>query len=42
MKVELTEDPDIQLAKEVLGSEARLPAVRAVERAKIWQYVNRK
>ena len=48
----LHEDHDIQLAIEVLGSEpycfkpwdmwARLPAVRAVERAKIWQYVDRK
>ena len=52
MKMELTEDHDIQLAKEVLVSEpyrfkprvvyARLPAVRTVERAKIWQYVKRK
>ena len=52
MKMELTEDHDIQLAKEVLVSEpyrfkpkavyARLPAVRTVKRAKIWQYVDRK
>ena len=52
MKMEWTEDHDIQLAKEFLGSEpyrfkpravyARLPAVRTVKRAKIWQYVDRK
>ena len=52
MKMEWTEDHDIQLAKEVLVSEpypfkpravqARLPAVRTVKRAKIWQYVDRK
>ena len=52
MKMEWTEDHDIQLVKEVLVSEpyrfkpravqARLPAVRTVKRAKIWQYVDRK
>ena len=48
MKMEWPEDHDIQLAKDVLVSEpyrfkpravyARLPAVRTVKRAKIWQY----
>ena len=55
MKMEGTEDNNIQLAKDVLGSEpyvplqalscvgeARLPAVRTVERAKIWQYADHK
>ena len=55
MKIEGTEDHNIQLAKDVRGSEpyvplqalscvgeARLPAVRTVERAKIWQYVDGK
>ena len=52
MKMEWNEDRDFQLAKEFLVSEpylfkpravwARLPAVRTVKRAKIWQYVGRK
>ena len=52
MKMEWTEDHDFQLAKEFLVSEpyrfkpravwARLPAVRTVKRAKMWQYVDRK
>ena len=52
MKMEWTEDHDFQLAKEFLVSEpyrfkpsavwARLPAVRTVKRAEIWQNVDRK
>ena len=52
MKMEWNEDHDFQLAEEFLVSEpyrfkpravwARLPAVRTVKRAKIWQYVDRK
>ena len=53
MKMEWTEDHDIQLAKEFLevsptASNPELcrldliPAVRIVERAKIWQFVDRR
>ena len=52
MKMGWAEDHDFQLAKEFLVSEpysfkpravwARLPAVRTVKCAKIWQYVDRK
>ena len=52
MKMGWAEDHDFQLAKEFLVSEpycfkpravwARLPALRTVKRAKIWQYVDRK